>query len=101
VIDTDEHSRPESTAEKFANYVLFLFKMTAGVVTAANASSISDSAGAGIVASEHAVRERNLKPLARIVLYHCRYTRPCNRSYRLHQHQYRGHHIHKCRDFSC
>ena len=38
-----------------------------GVVTAGNSSQISDGAGALLVASERAVREHNLKPMARIV----------------------------------
>jgi acetyl-CoA C-acetyltransferase len=38
-----------------------------GTITAANASSINDGASALVLASEKAVKERNLKPLARIV----------------------------------
>jgi acetyl-CoA C-acetyltransferase len=40
-----------------------------GTITAANASSINDGASALILASEKAVKERNLTPLARIVGY--------------------------------
>ena len=40
-----------------------------GTITAANASSINDGAAALVLASEHAVREQNLTPLARIVGY--------------------------------
>ncbi|TMW66278.1 hypothetical protein Poli38472_004043 [Pythium oligandrum] len=40
-----------------------------GVVTAGNASGISDGAGAVILASEDAVKKHNLTPLARIVSY--------------------------------
>ena len=40
-----------------------------GTITAANASSINDGAAALVLASEHAVRDRNLTPLARIVGY--------------------------------
>jgi acetyl-CoA C-acetyltransferase len=40
-----------------------------GTITAANASSISDGAAALVLASEAAVREHNLSPLARIVGY--------------------------------
>jgi len=40
-----------------------------GVVTAGNASGISDGAGAILVASEAAVKRHCLKPLARIVSY--------------------------------
>jgi len=40
-----------------------------GTITAANASSINDGAAALVLASERAVRERRLAPLARIVGY--------------------------------
>ncbi|MES1173943.1 MAG: acetyl-CoA C-acyltransferase [Myxococcales bacterium] len=40
-----------------------------GTITAANASSINDGAAALVLASEQAVRERELTPLARIVGY--------------------------------
>ena len=40
-----------------------------GTITAANASSINDGAAALVLASEQAVRERKLAPLARIVGY--------------------------------
>jgi acetyl-CoA acetyltransferase len=40
-----------------------------GVVTAGNASGISDGAGALILASEEAVKEHKLSPLARVVSY--------------------------------
>lgn len=40
-----------------------------GTITAANASSINDGASALVLASEKAVKERNLTPLARIVGY--------------------------------
>src|SRR5207253_10665442 len=40
-----------------------------GTITAANASSINDGAAALVLASERAVREQKLAPLARIVGY--------------------------------
>jgi acetyl-CoA C-acetyltransferase len=40
-----------------------------GTITAANASSINDGASAVLLASERAVKERGLEPLARIVGY--------------------------------
>ncbi|KAG2522421.1 hypothetical protein JM18_005570 [Phytophthora kernoviae] len=40
-----------------------------GVVTAGNASGISDGAGAVLLASEEAVKKHGLKPLARVVSY--------------------------------
>lgn len=38
-----------------------------GVITAANSSQISDGAAAVLLASEHAVQQHNLKPLARVI----------------------------------
>jgi acetyl-CoA C-acetyltransferase len=40
-----------------------------GTITAANASSINDGASAVVLASERAVKERGLEPLARVVGY--------------------------------
>eukprot|EP00565_Helicotheca_tamesis_P006919 CAMPEP_0185727102 /NCGR_PEP_ID=MMETSP1171-20130828/2886_1 /TAXON_ID=374046 /ORGANISM="Helicotheca tamensis, Strain CCMP826" /LENGTH=402 /DNA_ID=CAMNT_0028395603 /DNA_START=142 /DNA_END=1350 /DNA_ORIENTATION=+ len=68
IIDTDEHPRPETTLEKISK-LKPVFKKD-GVVTAANASGICDGAGSIIVASEEAVVEHNLTPLARIASYH-------------------------------
>jgi len=67
MVDTDEHPRPETTLEKIAG-LKPVFKKD-GAVTAANASGICDGAGAVLVASEEAVKEYNLTPLARIVSY--------------------------------
>lgn len=38
-------------------------------MTAGNASGICDGAAANVVASEEAIKQHNLKPLARIVSY--------------------------------
>lgn len=67
VFDTDEHPRPEVTLEKLGR-LKPVFKKD-GVVTAANASGICDGAASIILASEEAVKEHNLKPLARLVSY--------------------------------
>ena len=67
ILDTDEHPRPDVTLEKLGK-LRPVFKKD-GVVTAANASGICDGAGAIILASEEAIKEHNLKPLARIVSY--------------------------------
>jgi acetyl-CoA acyltransferase 2 len=67
MIDTDEHPRPESTLEKIGKLKPVFSKE--GVVTAANASGICDGAGTIIVASEAAVHQYNLQPLARLVSY--------------------------------
>lgn len=65
--DTDEHARPQSTIEAIAKLPP-LFKKD-GVVSAGNASGICDGASAVVVASEEAVENLGLKPLARIVSY--------------------------------
>jgi acetyl-CoA acyltransferase 2 len=66
-VAVDEHPRPDTGLEKIAKLPA-VFKKD-GVVTAANASGICDGAGAVVVASEAAVGERGLKPLARVVSY--------------------------------
>mmetsp|Transcript_28669 Transcript_28669/g.42958 ORF Transcript_28669/g.42958 Transcript_28669/m.42958 type:complete len:419 (+) Transcript_28669:166-1422(+) len=69
VIDTDEHPRPETTLEKISK-LKPVFQKDDGLVTAANASGICDGAGSIIIASEKAVLEHNLTPMARIASYH-------------------------------
>lgn len=59
----DEHPRPKTTLEGL-NKLPSLFKKN-GTVTAGTASGICDGAAAVVVASEAAVKEYNLKPLAR------------------------------------
>ncbi|CAG8776471.1 11701_t:CDS:2, partial [Acaulospora morrowiae] len=65
----DEHARPQTTAQQLAKLPA-VFNKNDGVVTAGNASGISDGAGAIIVASSSAVEQHGLKPFARIVSYH-------------------------------
>mmetsp|Transcript_16768 Transcript_16768/g.27831 ORF Transcript_16768/g.27831 Transcript_16768/m.27831 type:complete len:397 (+) Transcript_16768:94-1284(+) len=65
VVDTDEHPRPAATVESIGKLKPVFSKE--GVVTAANASGICDGAGTIILASEQAVQEHNLTPLARVV----------------------------------
>jgi acetyl-CoA acyltransferase 2 len=67
-VDADEHPRPDASLEKIAS-LRPVFKKD-GVVTAANASGICDGAGTIVLASEEAVKERDLKPLARLASYH-------------------------------
>jgi acetyl-CoA acetyltransferase family protein len=62
---TDEHMRPDTTAEKLAALKPVFRK--GGVVTAGNASGIGDGAGAMVIASEQFARERKLEPLGRLV----------------------------------
>lgn len=68
VVDTDEHPRPETTPDKISK-LRPVFKKD-GVVTAANASGICDGAGSIILATQEAVNEHGLTPLARLVSYH-------------------------------
>ncbi|KAG5673107.1 hypothetical protein PVAND_003181 [Polypedilum vanderplanki] len=63
----DEHPRPQTTLEGLAK-LPSLFKKD-GLVTAGTASGISDGASAVVLASEEALKEYNLKPLARLVAY--------------------------------
>lgn len=67
VVDTDEHPRPETKLEKIAS-LKPVFKKD-GVVTAASASGICDGAGSIVLATEDAVKEYGLSPLARLVSY--------------------------------
>jgi len=66
-VDVDEHPRPQSTIEGLAKLPT-VFKKD-GVVTAGSSSGICDGAGAVVLASEKAVGELGLKPLARLVGY--------------------------------
>ncbi|MHA2621589.1 MAG: acetyl-CoA C-acyltransferase [bacterium JZ-2024 1] len=66
-VTEDEHPRPETTLEGLRSLKPY-FK-EGGTVTAGSASGIVDGAAAVVVASERAVRERGLKPLARIVCW--------------------------------
>lgn len=63
---TDEHPRPQTTVESLAKLPSVFIKET-GLVTAGNASGISDGAASLIVASEAAVKKHGLKPLAKIL----------------------------------
>jgi acetyl-CoA C-acetyltransferase len=60
----DEHPFPDANMEKLGKLVP-VFSET-GTITAGNSSGITDGAAAVIVASEHFVKQNNLKPLARI-----------------------------------
>lgn len=67
VFKADEHPRPNSTIESLAK-LSPVFKK-GGTVTAGNASGISDGAASLILASEEAVKQHKLKPLARLVAW--------------------------------
>jgi len=62
----DEFIRPETTLEVLAK-LRPAFKKEGGSVTAGNASGLNDGAAALLIASENAVREYKLKPMARIL----------------------------------
>lgn len=65
VVDTDEHPRPGTTAEKLAG-----LKGVNGpdkTVTAGNASGVNDGAAAVLLASEAAAKANGLTPMARVV----------------------------------
>ncbi|TJY64677.1 acetyl-CoA C-acyltransferase [Sinimarinibacterium sp. CAU 1509] len=66
--ETDEGVRGDTTVESLAK-LKPVFKKDGGLVTAGNASSLNDGAGAVVLASGDKVKELNLKPLARLVAY--------------------------------
>ncbi|MCH2224320.1 MAG: 3-oxoadipyl-CoA thiolase [Crocinitomicaceae bacterium] len=65
IFDTDEFIRSNSTIEGLAK-LRPAFKKD-GSVTAGNASGLNDGAAALLIASENAVNDHGLKPMARIV----------------------------------
>jgi hypothetical protein len=65
IVDTDEHPRPGTSAEKLAG-----LKGVNGpdlTVTAGNASGVNDGAAAILMASEAGVKAHGLTPIARVV----------------------------------
>jgi acetyl-CoA acyltransferase len=68
VISQDEGPRPGSTPEVLGKLKpVFRNGQFGGTVTAGNSSQMSDGAGAVLIASEKAIKEYNLQPLARFV----------------------------------
>jgi acetyl-CoA acyltransferase 2 len=63
----DEHMRPETTREALAGLKPYFKKD--GLVTAGNASGISDGAAATVIASEAYAQAHGLKPLGRLVAW--------------------------------
>jgi acetyl-CoA acyltransferase len=77
VIDTDEGPRPGSTVEVLGKLKpVFRNGQFGGSVTAGNSSQTSDGAGALLLASEAAIKEYGLTPLARFVGYSVAGVRP-------------------------
>ena len=60
----DEHPFPDANMEKLAKLPPVFSKT--GTISAGNSSGITDGAAAVVIASEHFVKQNNLKPLARI-----------------------------------
>ena len=67
VVDTDEHVKPDTTAESLAK-LKPAFKKD-GTVTAGNASGINDAASFFVLAEAAAAESAGLKPMARLVSY--------------------------------
>ncbi|GMV30360.1 MAG: acetyl-CoA acetyltransferase [Rhodanobacteraceae bacterium] len=66
-VDTDEGPRKDTSAEGLAK-LKPVFRM-GGSVTAGNSSQMSDGAGAVLLASEQAIKDYGLTPLARFVSF--------------------------------
>jgi acetyl-CoA acetyltransferase family protein len=64
-VDHDDHLRPDTTLEGLSKLKPAFAKD--GFVTAGNASGIVDGAAALVIANEEFVKNRNLKPMGRIV----------------------------------
>ena len=65
IVDSDEHPRAGSTIEKLASLPTPFRE--GGSVTAGNASGVNDAAAAMLIASEAAIKEHKLTPIARIL----------------------------------
>ncbi len=70
VVDTDEGPRADSSIEGLAKLKpVFRNGQFGGTVTAGNSSQMSDGAAAVLIASEQAIKDYDLKPLARLVSF--------------------------------
>lgn len=68
IFETDEFLKPETTLDSLSSLrPAFRTAERGGRVTAGNSSGLNDGAAALILASEDAVREFSMKPLARVV----------------------------------
>jgi len=67
IVDRDDHMRPDTTMAGLAKLPAAFSKD--GTVTAGNASGIVDGGAALILASASAVKEKGLKPVARLVAW--------------------------------
>jgi acetyl-CoA acyltransferase len=76
-VEYDEGPRPDSSAEGLAKLrPVFRNGQFGGSVTAGNSSQMSDGAGAVLLASEQAVKDYGLTPLARFVSFSVAGVRP-------------------------
>ncbi len=77
IVDTDEGPRPDTSAEGLARLrPVFRNGQFGGTVTAGNSSQMSDGAGAVLLASEQAIKDYGLTPLARFVSFSVAGVRP-------------------------
>ncbi len=77
LVDTDEGPRPDSTLDGLARLKpVFRSGQSGGTVTAGNSSQMSDGAGAVLLASEQAINDYGLTPLARLVSFSVAGVRP-------------------------
>ena len=77
LIELDEGPRPDSSIEGLAKLKpVFRNGMFGGTVTAGNASQMSDGAAAVLLASEQAIKDYDLTPLARFVSFSVAGVRP-------------------------
>jgi len=75
--DTDEGPRPDTSLEGLAKLrPVFRNGQFGGTVTAGNSSQMSDGAGAVLLASEQAIKDYGLTPLARFVSFSVAGVRP-------------------------
>ena len=68
LVETDEHPRPDTTAEALAKLPP-IFDAESGTVHAGNSSGITDAAAALVLASEEEVRRAGSEPLGRVVAW--------------------------------
>ena len=77
LVETDEGPRPETSLEGLAKLrPVFRNGQFGGTVTAGNSSQMSDGAGAVLLASEQAIKDYGLTPLARFVSFSVAGVRP-------------------------
>ena len=77
LVDTDEGPRPDTSLEGLAKLrPVFRNAQFGGSVTAGNSSQMSDGAAAVLLASEQAVKDYGLTPLARFVSFSVAGVRP-------------------------